>query len=428
MNLLKLLFEFIFKLLAHIYIFLSKLFISILIFIRETKRDFKNVKIFKVGNIDFEKKIVTLDSYEHQYIVCGNRAAKENETLIMMGGIPTDSSESMIWMAEELSKKNASLKILILHLPFYENHSKITPTKDGALFDSITIPFLREISNEEEKIDPKFSHFNQAKIVALMLKKLNINKAHFIGHDRGVVVFEHLMIENESLFLSFSRGAQIWDYYENEWSKLAPYICVGPPHRFFTYPWQIKLLFNIITFFGFPLAIRSEGFLKKCRNIKKGTQLYDRYTHLTYKANFTTKKFLQKFRQTMLQTDSLAEIKNRKNLPEQVKIMQYQGEDEFKLSSRNKLVSDQPYFGKYNLFRNEIHDLYPDCVSQDLSKYQSQYLETKEDYKKVELIPNARMSFFALIPDSAHFNVIENPKGCASAVFDFIQECNLKNI
>ena len=130
----------------------------------------------------------------------------------------------------------------------------------------------------------------------------------------------------------------------------------------------------------------------------------------------------------MLQTDSLTEIKNRENLPEQVKIMQYQGEDEFKLSSRNILVSDQPYFGKYNLFRNEIHDLYPDCISQDLSKCQSQYLESKEDYKKVELIQNARMSFFALIPDSAHFNVIENPKGCASAVFDFIQECNLKNI
>ena len=52
----------------------------------------------------------------------------------------------------------------------------------------------------------------------------------------------------------------------------------------------------------------------------------------------------------------------------------------------------------------------------------------EEDYKKIELIPNARMSFFALIPDSAHFNVIENPKGCASAVSDFIHECNLKNI
>ena len=39
------------------------------------------------------------------------------------------------------------------------------------------------------------------------------------------------------------------------------------------------------------------------------------------------------------------QIKNIENLPEQVKIMQYQGEDEFKLSSRNRLVSDQPYFG-----------------------------------------------------------------------------------
>ena len=49
-------------------------------------------------------------------------------------------------------------------------------------------------------------------------------------------------------------------------------------------------------------------------------------------------------------------------------------------------------------------------------------------YKKVTLLPTARMSFFALIPDSAHFNVIENPKGCASAVNDFISECNLEKI
>ena len=128
----------------------------------------------------------------------------------------------------------------------------------------------------------------------------------------------------------------------------------------------------------------------------------------------------------MLQTDSSLEIKNRKQLPKDIKIMQFQGEDEFKLNSKNKLISDQPYFGKYNLFRNEIEDIYPNCEYQVPNKIQNQFIDFKNGYKKVTLLPTARMSFFALIPDSAHFNVIENPKGCALSINDFISECNLR--
>jgi hypothetical protein len=32
----------------------------------------------------------------------------------------------------------------------------------------------------------------------------------------------------------------------------------------------------------------------------------------------------------------------------------------------------------------------------------------------------SKFSRFWLIPESAHFNVIENPKSCANAVYDFI--------
>ncbi len=425
MNYLKLLFEIIFKLIAIIYNSISICFIKIVIFFRGNSKNLDNLII---DDVIFKKKSVNLNDYKHEYSYCGNSNAGENETLIMMGGIPTDSSESMMWMAAEIYKKNPLFRIFILHLPFYESYSEITTNHKVAMFDSLTIPFNREISNRSVRIDPKFSHKNQSKIVGLILKKLNLTKAHFVGHDRGVVVFEYLMQDQENLFLSFSRGAQVWDFYKKEWSKLAPNICVGPPHRYFTFPWQLRLLFNIITFFNFPFAIRSDGFLKKCINAKKGSELYNRYTHLTFKANSPTNKFLLKVRQTMLQTDSLKEIENRKYLPKNIKIMQFQGEDEFKLNSKKKLISDQPYFGKYNLFKNEIKDLYPNCVSQDLSQYQSQYIQEKKDYKKVDLLPNARMSFFALIPDSAHFNVIENPEGCASAVSDFIQECNLGNL
>ena len=74
-------------------------------------------------------------------------------------------------------------------------------------------------------------------------------------------------------------------------------------------------------------------------------------------------------RQTMLQTDMSKEIINRAKLKNtNVKIMQFQGEDEFKIGKYGKLMSDQPYFGIYNLFRNEVEDIYPNCSGQNPEK------------------------------------------------------------
>lgn len=421
----KLFFENLFKIFVFFYTFIASLVISLIVFLREKEKFLNNSKILDIDGIKLEKKTILIDGYKHQYTICGNLNAESNHILVMMGGIPSDPSESMYWMASELIKMNSSFKILILHLPFYENYSKIEPTDETAKFNTLNLPFNRESSNKNVKVDPKFSHYNQSKEIEKILEELEIFEAHFVGHDRGVVVFEHLMIRKNDLFLSFSRGAQVWDYYENEWSELAPAILVGPPHRYMTKPWQLKLIFSLITLFEFPSAIISEGFIKKCKDAKKGTELFNRFTHIIYKANIQNKLFLSKVRQTMFQTDSSSEIDNRKKLPKNIKIMQFQGEDEFKLNSKNKLVSDQPYFGKYNLFRNEIEDIYPGCEFQDLSKIQNQHIEFKKEYKKVNLLPSARMNFFALIPDSAHFNVIENPKGCASAINDFIMECNI---
>ena len=61
----------------------------------------------------------------------------------MMGGIPSDPSESMFWMAAEIIKMNSSFKILILHLPFYENYSKIELKDDTAKFNTLNLPFNR---------------------------------------------------------------------------------------------------------------------------------------------------------------------------------------------------------------------------------------------------------------------------------------------
>ena len=75
-------------------------------------------------------------------------------------------------------------------------------------------------------------------------------------------------------------------------------------------------------------------------------------------------------------------------------------------------------FGVYNLFRNEIEDIYPGCVFQDESEYKSEFVTKKTHYSEVKLKKDARFSRFCLIPDSAHFNVIENPESCAHAIND----------
>ena len=69
----------------------------------------------------------------------------------------------------------------------------------------------------------------------------------------------------------------------------------------------------------------------------------------------------------------------------------------------------------------EVEDLFPGCVGQDPNKKVSNLIEEKGDYRKLKLLPNAKLQSFALIPKSSHFNVIENPKGCANAVYDFIK-------
>ena len=181
MILFKLSLENIFKFFAFLYSFIAGLIISLTVYLRE-KHIIKDLKSIDIDGIKFKKKTVLIEGYEHQYTLCGSLSAKSNETLIMMGGIPSDPSESMFWMAAEIIKMNSSFKILILHLPFYENYSKIELKDDTAKFNTLNLPFNRESSNENVKVDPKFSHYNQSKVVEKILKKLEIFQAVSYTH------------------------------------------------------------------------------------------------------------------------------------------------------------------------------------------------------------------------------------------------------
>eukprot|EP00941_MAST-03F_sp_MAST-3F-sp1_P000872 g872.t1 len=240
---------------------------------------------------------------------------------------------------------------------------------------------------------------------------------------------------HEDMALSFTRCAQVWDTMTQEWQDMAPDTIIGPPHRLFGIPWQMSLLIGMVIRIGLPLSLMAEGFWQRGRKAKEGTELKARFNHIWTACANPTAATEQKVRQTFYQSDVIDESRHSTKLRAEttVPIMQIQGQDEFAwhIKSLNRLVSDQPYFGKYNLYPNEVEDLYPDCVGQEEEK-KVKGLLTRVGYEDgdhgsyllLKLKKDARFSRFVLVPDACHFNIVENPHGCAAAIIDFIHAVN----
>ncbi|MGI9323293.1 MAG: hypothetical protein ACR2PJ_06910, partial [Pseudomonadales bacterium] len=186
-------------------------------------------------------------------------------------------------------------------------------------------------------------------------------------------------------------------------------------------PWQFRLLFLAVMHLNKPIQLMSPGFVKSMRGTKRGTEAYKRKMHLYYQCLNVPDQRLLKVRHAFMQTDSTEEVRNREALKRtDVRIMQFQGEDELALNKAGTPISDQPYFGKYNLYAKEVEDIYPDASYQGDVPAKDGLIDERGEYKLLKLKADARMSRFALIPNSAHFNVIENPTACAAAIDDFI--------
>ena len=378
-----------------------------------------------INTIKFKKYFVLLDEAKHFVFELGDEKAAPNKTLVMIGGIPTHPMESMTWFADCLNQIDPSLRIIIFNMPYYEHHHSVEHSNYFAQFNGESLRTHKEINYSNRKIDPKFSHKNQSKTINSLMDKMKLDQAHLVGHDRGAVILENLCINNPEKVISYSRASQVWDYVDPNWSKLAPEILVGPPHKLMSIYFQLRLLLFSVLIMNKPIQLLSENFVSKARNAKKGSHLYDRYTHLKFKSQISYKEYYCKFQQSLMQGGMYDEVENRKHLKQtNIPIMQFQGEDEFKLAPNGCRISDQPYFGKYNLFRNEIEDIYPDATHQSEVPIKNEFITSKELYKEIKIKDGATFSKFYLIPNSAHFNVIENPESCAAAVYNFI---NLEN-
>ena len=93
----------------------------------------------------------------------------------------------------------------------------------------------------------------------------------------------------------------------------------------------------------------------------------------------------------MMQTGSTDEVKSREPLLQSnVAIMQFQCEDEFAGNAKGTLISDQPYFGRYNVYANDVCDLYPGLVGQDpLNKAQG-LIQQCGNYRSLKLKQKAK--------------------------------------
>jgi pimeloyl-ACP methyl ester carboxylesterase len=400
------------------------IFIDIYIHLRITVRE-SIVSKPLINTIKFKKYFVLLDDAKHFVFELGDEKAAPNKTLVMIGGIPTHPMESMTWFADCLNQIDPSLRIIIFNMPYYEHHHSVEHSNYFAQSNGESLRTHKEINYSNRKIDPKFSHKNQSKTINSLMDKMKLDQAHLVGHDRGAVILENLCINNPEKVISYSRASQVWDYVDPNWSKLAPEILVGPPHKLMSIYFQLRLLLFSVLIMNKPIQLLSENFVSKARNAKKGSHLYDRYTHLKFKSQISYKEYYCKFQQSLMQGGMYDEVENRKHLKQtNIPIMQFQGEDEFKLAPNGCRISDQPYFGKYNLFRNEIEDIYPDATHQSEVPIKNEFITSKELYKEIKIKDGATFSKFYLIPNSAHFNVIENPESCAAAVYNFI---NLEN-
>ena len=98
---------------------------------REEKKLFKKQSNnLNIKGIRLKKRFIHIDGYQHLITECGDSEASQENTIVMMGGIPCDPSESLYWMTAELCRLDKDLHVLILHLPYYEEHSKIDLDKN----------------------------------------------------------------------------------------------------------------------------------------------------------------------------------------------------------------------------------------------------------------------------------------------------------
>ena len=132
----------------------------------------------KINKINFIKSVLTVDGLDHKIYEFGDINASNQNTLLLIGGIPTDPMDSMTWLANEINQINDNLRVIILNMPYYEDDFDIDVNNKYAISNGRDLVTDKIIDFSNTRVDCKFSHENQGKKIK-----------HFLDESGSKVVF-----------------------------------------------------------------------------------------------------------------------------------------------------------------------------------------------------------------------------------------------
>lgn len=118
---------------------------------------------FSIEGLYFREYPVDVDDFGHRVTEAGNATATQDNTMVLMGRIPTDAGQTLYWLVANLCRLNAYLRCLIIQLPFVESDARLALSETlKARFSGRLLPFNGELDRSEKSVDPRFDHHNQA--------------------------------------------------------------------------------------------------------------------------------------------------------------------------------------------------------------------------------------------------------------------------
>lgn len=383
--------------------------------------EIKKVDSSYKGDTPFLERFLYIDGYKYNYLIAGN--FKSDNIIILLGGFPLDEKESLKWLVSQMNTLSNKLTFMfyIFSFPYLDKEIKLTysfsPKFEFTYSKSygIKIGSKKEVDLSNYPVDPRFNLINQAKFLYNVLTNLDIKKAHFIGHGIGCGVFDYLVSFFPEMVRTYSRSGYYWDIFDDSWLNMLPEIKVGFPIKYLNFNNQVSELFN-------TSQLCSPLFIKEQKGKENNSYNRLKFIETDLKLRSSNKDLNKKISEIFKQIDINKDIEFRKKnlLLTDFPILQFEGEEEFNFSL------DQhgffPYFGIYNLFKNDIYDVYDSTLKfKNLDSHLiSNKIINNQHYKKVEIKKKARINQFVLIPESSFLTVIENPNSCAHAIIDFI--------
>ena len=435
----------------------------------------------KTGETEFEVHYISIDDHLHRIATAGN---SEGIPVVIIMGVFEDSLMDSRWLVDRMSAhpKGKSYRFIVITLPFLEDYAEIKHSEHiMARFDGFKPPGTTISMAGKIPVDPRYDLRNMATTLrAILLDGLSVEQAHFVGHDRGCIIMDSLLGRHPEMALSYSRGSQGWTKFDSEWLELVEQgIFLGPPHNIMRTEVFPGFLANAIQR-GFPFYFSCPSFAKQAALASPDSELGQRWSAFMGMAKQSA-AYYERTREIFRQTDFADEIAHRidpENSDSIVQtsfpLMQYQGSEEMiraedvegarplgfwakllgvfsapllvglgrfrfktyrfaelpnELGLLSNHVGDQPYFGEWNLFPDEVEDIFPGGQWQDRehpdwkagwARYVTEHADGR--YVTIQTKSDARMTRFAVISESTHWTHIENPDGCAWAIMDFIAD------